>query len=236
MTPLTLSQQNKRMQLFAPTNAAFVAANIGVENVGDFPEMILQNLLYYHMLPGAVDRAAIGTEDALFTSLGVELATSGGTLIDSEGNAIEIVESDVACSNGYLHYVDGVLMPPDLMSSLESYNDVGGSYEGVFDTFLKGLELTNMSGDYKGMNGPFTVSWCFFCCFCYLTVLIWRQTGQVGSRCTIVRYLRNTQKKQKTEIHTHAHIRRVDSCFLFISLVHAGVCPPTPPEADEDAN
>lgn len=131
---------------------------MGVDNVGDIPTTILQNLLHYHMLPGAVDREAIASEDALFTSFGEELATSGGTLIDSEGTAVELVESDVACSNGYLHYVDGVLMPPDLMSSLDSFNDEGGSYEGVFDTFLRGMRLTNLVGEYKGMNGPFTVS------------------------------------------------------------------------------
>lgn len=75
---------------------------------------------------------------------------------------MEIVEPDVAASNGYLHYVDGVLMPPDLMTSLTTYNEPGGSYEGLFDTLLEGMGLTDMLDDYKGLNGPFTVSVFFF--------------------------------------------------------------------------
>ncbi|CAN0124164.1 unnamed protein product [Ectocarpus sp. 4 AP-2014] len=143
--------------LFAPTNAAFLHAGIGPENVEDIPPSILENLLLYHTLNGGVMRSAIASDDSLFTALGVDLATSGATLIDSEGNAIAITEADVKCSNGYLHYVDGVLMPPDLMSSLETYNEPGGSYEGVFDTFLTAINITDLSGDYKGLNGPYTV-------------------------------------------------------------------------------
>lgn len=129
-----------------------------MENI---PPSILENLLLYHTLNGGVMRSAIASDDSLFTALGVDLATSGATLIDSEGNAIAITEADVKCSNGYLHYVDGVLMPPDLMSSLETYNEPGGSYEGVFDTFLTAINLTDLSGDYKGLNGPYTVSFFF---------------------------------------------------------------------------
>lgn len=106
-------------------------------------------------------RSAIASDDTLYTALEVDLATSGATLIDSEGNAIAITQADVTCSNGYLHYVDGVLMPPDLMSSLETYNEAGGSYEGVFDTFLMAINLTDLSGDYKGLNGPYTVIFFF---------------------------------------------------------------------------
>lgn len=81
----------KRTQIFAPTNAAFTAADIGVENAGDVPLTILQNLLYHHMLLGTLVFAAIGSERLSPPSLGVGLATSGGTLINSEGNAVEIV-------------------------------------------------------------------------------------------------------------------------------------------------
>eukprot|EP00903_Cladosiphon_okamuranus_P012606 g11796.t2 len=143
--------------VFAPTSAAFAAAGVGPDNVDSIPPSILENLLKYHTLPGGVARSAIAREDTLFTTLKVGLETSGATLIDSQGIPVNIVEADVECSNGYLHYVDGVLMPPDLMTSLESYNEPGGSYEGVFDTFVRAMDITNMSGEYKGLNGPYTI-------------------------------------------------------------------------------
>lgn len=148
--------------MFAPTNAAFAAAGVGPDNVEDFPLPILEKLLLYHTLPGAVARTAIAQQGTLFTALDVGLETSGATLIDSRGNPVNIVEADVSCLNGYLHFVDGVLMPPDLMTSLASYNEPGGSYEGVFDTFMMAINVTGLSDEYSGLNGPFTVSF-FFC-------------------------------------------------------------------------
>ncbi|CAM9126218.1 unnamed protein product [Scytosiphon promiscuus] len=147
--------------LFVPTNAAFLDSGLGPANVGGLPPTVLENLLLYHTLSGAVARDAIAQEDNLYTALElneqVALATSGATLIDSEGNAVNILDADIACSNGYLHYVDAVLMPPDLMWSLEAYNEPGGTYEGVFDTFLEAIRITNTSDNYKGMNGPYTI-------------------------------------------------------------------------------
>lgn len=142
-------------------------AGLGPANVADLPPTVLENLLLYHTLAGAVARDAIAREETLFTALElndeqVSLATSGATLIDSEGNAVNILDADVECANGYLHYVDAVLMPPDLMWSLEAYNAEGGTYEGVFDTFLEAMRITNTSDSCKGIAGPFTVRGCFF--------------------------------------------------------------------------
>lgn len=143
--------------MFVPTDTAFLGANLDPDTVGDLPPTILENLLLYHTLSGGVRRAAIREDDTLYTTLGVDLRTSGATLVDSEGGTANMVEADVACSNGYLHFVDGVLMPPDLISSLGAYNSPGGSYEGLFDTLLASMAATNMTGDLKGFNGPFTV-------------------------------------------------------------------------------
>ena len=143
--------------MFAPTNAAFLSIGVGPDNVDDVAPSVLEKLLLYHILPGSVPRESIARHAALYTSLGVNLETSGATLVDSEGTAVSLLGPDVAASNGYLHYVDGVLMPPDLMTSLSTYNEPGGSYEGVFDTLIEGLRVTDMWGDFKGLEGPFTV-------------------------------------------------------------------------------
>lgn len=157
-------------QVFAPTDTAFTTAKLEPESVVKLPLSILENLLLYHTLAGGVKRAAIAEDGTLYTALEVGLETSGATLIDSVGHEVNLVESDVECSNGYLHYVDGVLMPPDLMSSLESFNEPGGSYAGVFDTFMAGLVLSNMTGGLSGLNGPYTVSFVLGIAVCVVSV------------------------------------------------------------------
>lgn len=162
-TPQHNTTQHKK-QVFVPTNAAFAAAGIGPDNLDSLDPSILEKLLLYHTLEGGVARAAIAQEDTLYTALEVGLETSGATLIDSQHNPVNIVEADVECSNGYLHFVDAVLMPPDLMTSLESYNEPGGSYEGVFDTFMRAMNVTGLSAEYKGLHGPYTVRESMFSC------------------------------------------------------------------------
>lgn len=163
MTDLSLPaviSDNPRLfyfQVLAPTDTAFLRANIGPDSVPRLPPSILESLLLYHTLSGSVMRAAIARDTTLYTELEVDLLTSGATLIDSENNTVNLVESDVACSNGYLHFIDGVLMPPDLMTSLELYNAPDGSFEGVFDTLIAGIECVDLTDDIKGLNGPFTV-------------------------------------------------------------------------------
>lgn len=143
--------------MFTPTDAAFQSAGLSPDNFTELPQPIVENLLLYHTLPGAVTKAVITKDDVLFTALDVALQTSSGALIDSLGGTSKIIEADVACSNGYLHFVDRVLMPPDLLTSLDSYNEVGGPYEGLFDTVLTAIRGTEMDADLSGLKGPFTV-------------------------------------------------------------------------------
>lgn len=144
--------------MFAPTDEAFNGVGLNPINVVSTPQQIVKNLLLYHTLPGAVTYKDIYDEDTLYTALEVELATSNATLVDSEGSMSSIIERNVTCSNGFLQFIDKVLIPPDLITMLVAFNSKGGPYPGVFDTFLTALELTNRTHDLMGLNGPFTVS------------------------------------------------------------------------------
>lgn len=146
------------IQVFIPTDKAFLKAGLGPGSMAALPQEIVENLLLYHTLHGAIVEADIEKDATLFTALNIDLRTQGAVLVDSLGERSNIVEADVACSNGYLHVVDGVLMPPDLMTSLSTYNAKGGPYEGVFDVLQTSLDLTNMSRELSGLKGPYTVS------------------------------------------------------------------------------
>ena len=87
------------------------------------PEMIdslmadpdaLAALLQYHVVAGDVLAADLADGDTLTTLHGAEIAVT----VDDEGNvflndAAQVVEADIMASNGVIHVIDGVLLPPD---------------------------------------------------------------------------------------------------------------------------
>ena len=100
--------------VFAPVNDAFAAlppetleALLQPENIAD-----LQAILTYHVVPGVV----------MFSDLadGMEVETVNGELItfnfDASGVSINdsanVVITDIETSNGIVHVIDSVLMPP----------------------------------------------------------------------------------------------------------------------------
>lgn len=102
--------------VFAPTDAAFQAAGFAdVNAINAAPAATLQNVLLYHVITGtAVASSAIQTGQAAQNS---SLATNG-TLYISKGasgvsvNGARVVQADVQASNGVIHVIDKVLLPP----------------------------------------------------------------------------------------------------------------------------
>lgn len=100
--------------VFAPTDAAFAALPAGtVENLLK-PENKAQlaAILTYHVLPAEVMAADIGMNT-------VEPATVQGKMLKVVGSAdgvmvndAKVVTADVDASNGVIHVIDKVLMPP----------------------------------------------------------------------------------------------------------------------------
>lgn len=92
--------------VLAPTNAAFDA-------LGDLPRdgSKLQEILLYHVIPGQVLAETIVTLDSAATlaeksvSIRVE---NGKVFVDGA----QVIETDIIASNGVIHKIDAVLMPP----------------------------------------------------------------------------------------------------------------------------
>ena len=98
--------------VFAPTDAAFAAAGLDETNVADaFSEEVLLDILLYHVSNGRLDAAEVTEKDQLrmlngdFTTITVN---DGGAFI----NESPIVGTDVMASNGIIHVIGGVLLPP----------------------------------------------------------------------------------------------------------------------------
>jgi len=97
--------------VFAPTEAAFAALPEGLLAKLLLPENIavLTAILTYHVVPGMVMSTDIAAGDvATVEGSTVALTTDMGVMV----NGATVIASDVAASNGVIHVIDAVLVPP----------------------------------------------------------------------------------------------------------------------------
>ena len=97
--------------VFAPTDDAFAAAGIDLEALDtDEGKAALTDILLYHVVAGEVPSSAV--TDGL-----VAAAVNGDDLSFTVGDSVmvndaTVVLADVPASNGVIHVIDKVLMPP----------------------------------------------------------------------------------------------------------------------------
>jgi uncharacterized surface protein with fasciclin (FAS1) repeats len=99
--------------VFAPTNEAFAALPAGVLDALLLPENkdALVKILTYHVVPGTVMAADVTAGDAATVEgQNITIATDGGVTV----NGAAVVQTDVVASNGVIHVIDAVLLPPDV--------------------------------------------------------------------------------------------------------------------------
>ncbi|MBD0392810.1 MAG: fasciclin domain-containing protein, partial [Microcoleus sp. C1-bin4] len=101
--------------VFAPTDAAFAALPKGtVENLLK-PENKAQltKILTYHVVPGSVVSTSLKSGDVKSVEgSSLKVAVSTGKVTVGGAN---VVKADIKASNGVIHVIDKVLMPPDGM-------------------------------------------------------------------------------------------------------------------------
>ena len=97
--------------VFAPTNAAFDALPEGLLAKLLLPENVevLKAILTYHVVPGKVMSADVTAGDvATVEGSTIAITTDGGVKV----NGANVVSVDVAASNGVIHVIDQVIVPP----------------------------------------------------------------------------------------------------------------------------
>lgn len=99
--------------VFAPTDVAFAALPAGTVDDLLKPENKekLQSILLYHVVPGKVMSGDLkGTVNAATLegqTISIVASASGVTV-----NGASVVSADVAASNGVIHVIDAVILPP----------------------------------------------------------------------------------------------------------------------------
>jgi uncharacterized surface protein with fasciclin (FAS1) repeats len=138
--------------VFAPTDDAFAA--VPSETL-DFllanPDE-LQKVLLYHVVSGAVPAATVVTIDSAETLLGesVTVTVDGSSVKVNDAN---VIATDIAATNGIIHVIDSVLLPP-IEEGIDIVDTAIGA--GDFNTLVAALQATGLDDALRGA-GPFTV-------------------------------------------------------------------------------
>jgi len=99
--------------VFAPTDDAFAKLPEGTVDklLKDVPK--LTAILTYHVLSGKVMAADVmkmdGKTAKTVNGADLKITTQGGVSLNG---SVHVTKTDIDCSNGVIHVVDAVLMPP----------------------------------------------------------------------------------------------------------------------------
>jgi len=142
--------------VFAPTDEAFAKLPAGTVETLLKPEnkAKLASILLYHVIPGKLESPAITklSQATMLNGPAVTFKVSGNQVTINDAN---IVAVDVAASNGVIHVIDSVLLPPDMPAPSKDIVDTAVA-NGSFKTLVAAVKAAGLVDTLKG-KGPFTV-------------------------------------------------------------------------------
>ena len=162
-----LSDNSAALTVFAPTDAAFgaLATSLGFADatamVSALDGATLAKILSFHVLPTKQNAAALSTGGASQPTLynfpaGTPAAltvdsSAGVKLTDAALNQASVTTANVAASNGVIHIIDKVLVPPGVLTVVQMAQS-----NPTFSILVEAVVAANLAGTLSGA-GPFTV-------------------------------------------------------------------------------
>lgn len=157
----TLADESSTFTVFAPTNAAFDALGEDTINALLADTETLTDILLYHVVAGSEINAGAAMSAAGTT---VEMANGDAVGVSAMGSRVYINNAmvtvvDVEASNGVVHVIDTVLIPPadpdpatvDLTITELAINDPD------FSTLVTALQAAGLADTLANAEGTFTV-------------------------------------------------------------------------------
>jgi uncharacterized surface protein with fasciclin (FAS1) repeats len=138
--------------VFAPTDQAFADAGIDLAAfTTDEDIATLTDILLYHVYSGSVNAASVtdGLTVAMVNGDDASFTVTGGTVMVGDAT---VVLADVPASNGVIHVIDKVLMPPADLVDIAAVAMSTGVHESLVAALVKADLVSTLQGD-----GPFTV-------------------------------------------------------------------------------
>ncbi len=148
--------------VFAPTDDAFAALPDGLLDTVLADTDLLTQILTYHVVAGVVPAADVVGLDSATTVQGEDVAISvqGDSVMVNEAS---VIQTDIEASNGIIHVIDAVLLPPSVVEAMaeapaEQMADIVATAEaaGSFTTLLTAIEAAGLTETLMG-EGPYTV-------------------------------------------------------------------------------
>lgn len=143
------------LTVFAPTDEAFAALPAGtVEGLLKDPEK-LKAILLYHVVEGkvlAADAAKL-TEAKTLNGAAIKISAADGKVMINDA---EVVSADVMASNGVIHVINQVILPPadDAMADKDIVDTAIA--DGRFTTLVAAVQAAGLVDALKA-EGPLTV-------------------------------------------------------------------------------
>jgi transforming growth factor-beta-induced protein len=140
--------------VFAPTDDAFEAfeeANPGV--LAGLTTEQLTGILTYHVIAGDVASSALKEGGVAMTVAGSPVAfqlEGGAKILAGEGTSASITTADIECTNGVIHVIDAIILPPadDIVATAQGVED--------FSTLVGAVVEAELVEALQG-EGPLTV-------------------------------------------------------------------------------
>ncbi len=142
--------------VFAPTDDAFAALPAGTLESLLLPEnkQALTDILLYHVVEGKVMAADVTGLKSATTLLGKDVTVKvdmGNVYI----NDAKVIITDIETSNGVIHVVDAVILPPTEEAASNTIVDIAVA-DGRFTTLVAAVTAADLVETLSG-EGPFTV-------------------------------------------------------------------------------
>jgi uncharacterized surface protein with fasciclin (FAS1) repeats len=136
--------------VFAPTDDAFKAVGVDQAFITANTKETLAAVLKFHVLGKKVSAAEIATVD------NTEIATLNGNVYVTKNaggvsiNGAKVTTADVAASNGVIHIIDRLILPPS--KDLVAFLQADANYSLLVEAVIKAGLVSTLQG-----AGPFTV-------------------------------------------------------------------------------
>jgi transforming growth factor-beta-induced protein len=141
------------LTVFAPTDDAFAMLPEGTVETLLKPENMeqLKSILLYHVVGGKLMASDVTSMTAAESLEGSEIAFKVD-MGNAYANEAKIIITDIETSNGVIHVIDAVLLPPAKLSDIVDT----AVADGRFKTLAAALGAAGLVETLKG-EGPFTV-------------------------------------------------------------------------------
>jgi len=146
------TEQN--ITVFAPTDDAFAAllADLGLSSLDDIDASTLAGILTYHVISGMAYSntlesgvvSTLNTNSPDETALSLLVSVGDGVMV----NDANVIAADVMASNGLIHVIDKVLLPPTVVD-IATYSE---NFTSLVSAVVKAGLVDALSSD-----GPLTV-------------------------------------------------------------------------------